>query len=91
MGKTKVLYQGAQVDAETVAVESFDEHANRYTLEDGTELMMRTVIAEVARISGEYDDVGNPIYSVRSQNLVVVHSATDEVRRPPDPDEDDVL
>ncbi len=74
MPSSKVVFQGQTVDAETVAVTEFDEHANVYKLEDGTTLTMRTVVVQVARIDGMYDDTGNPIYNVRSQNVLAVES-----------------
>lgn len=74
MPTTTVMYNGARVEAETVEVEEFHEPQNRYTLADGSQIKIRTVVVDVVRIPHEYDQNGNPVYHVQSQNILTVVS-----------------
>lgn len=56
------------------------EHWNEYTLEDGTALRLKPVITEVLRIENEFDSDGNPVYIVRSTNVLSV-DASEKVRK----------
>ncbi len=59
-----------QVDAEQVDFEAKAEPWATYELADGTVLKIRAILSAVMRIEGEYDQSGNPIYVVSSQNVV---------------------
>ncbi len=59
-----------QVEAEQVDFEAKAEPWSAYELADGTILKSRTIVTAVMRIEGEYDQSGNPIYVVSSQNVV---------------------
>ena len=59
-----------QVEAEQVDFESKAEPWSTYELTDGTILKVRVILTGVLRIEGEYDQSGNPIYVVSSQNVV---------------------
>jgi hypothetical protein len=59
-----------QVDAEQVDFDAKAEPWAAYELSDGTMLKMRVILTGVMRIEGEYDQSGNPIYVVSSQNVV---------------------
>jgi hypothetical protein len=59
-----------QVDAEQVDFESKAEPWASYELSDGTMLKIRVILTAVLRIEGEFDQSGNPIYVVSSQNVV---------------------
>src|SRR5437879_644738 len=59
-----------QVEAEQVDFESKAEPWSSYELTDGTILKVRVILTGVLRIEGEYDQSGNPIYVVSSQNVV---------------------
>jgi len=68
--KIKVPYQGQMMDASVIDVQSSSEHWNQYLLEDGTVLKLKVVVTDVARIDGAYDAEGNPIYFVKSTNVL---------------------
>jgi hypothetical protein len=68
-------------DAELIEVRQSNELWNDYLLSDGTALKMKTIVSEVWRIVGEYDNEGNPIYFVRSTNILNIN-APDELRKP---------
>ena len=59
-----------QVEAEQVDFESKVEPWSSYELTDGTVLKVRVILTGLLRIEGEYDQSGNPIYVVSSQNVV---------------------
>jgi len=51
------------------------EDWNEYQLSDGTVIRMKTVITDVFLIPGEIDPEGNPVYNVRSTNVLRVRKA----------------
>lgn len=77
----KVPYKGKQVDAIEVSFKVDREDWNQYQLADGSELRMRLIVRQVFFLPGEFDDEGNPVYSVSSGNMLMVN-APDHMRRP---------
>ena len=73
--KMKVPYQGRQVEAEEVDFFTRKEDWNEYQLSDGTVIRMKTVVTDVLRLPGEVDPEGNPVYQVRSTNVLGVRKA----------------
>jgi len=71
---------GPLKEAELMEVRQGNEYWNDYLLSDGTVLKSKTVVSEVWRVVGEYDNDGNPIYFVRSSNILNVN-APDELRK----------
>ena len=78
--KKRVPYQGREVEATPVSATSSAEHWNQYLLEDGTVVRMKLVATEFVRIDGEHDAEGNPVYQIRSTNVVSLE-APEELRR----------
>lgn len=72
---------GPSKDAELVDVQQSSEQWNQYLLGDGSVIRLKAVVTEVWRVLEEYDQEGNPMYVVRSRNIVTV-TAPDELRRP---------
>jgi len=56
--------------AETVEFETEKENWNTYVLHDGTELKLKTILAEVLRVEGEYAPNGDPLYVVNASTVV---------------------
>ena len=56
--------------AEDIEFQSENEHWNLYTLVDGTTLKLKTVLAEVLRVDGEYAPNGDPLYVVNASTIV---------------------
>ncbi len=73
-------WQGRDVDGLEVRFRSNHEEWNEYVLEDGTYLRMKAVVSEIIRLNGEYDPEGNPIYIVKSANMLVV-KAPDNLKK----------
>ena len=82
----KIPYKGREVEAEDVSFSVVNEDWNRYQLHDGTEIRMRLIVRDVVKIPGEFDNEGNPVYIVKSGNVVVVKAPTN-LRRPEFPRE----
>ena len=76
----KVKWHGEEVEAVDVNFKSIREDWNEYLLSDGTTLRMKLVVSEVVRAEGKYDDDDNPIYLVKSSNIVVA-KAPDHLKR----------
>lgn len=76
---SRVPFHGAEHEAVPVAIENQVENWNEYHLADGTILRAKQVVSAVFRLTNptEYDGEGNPIYIVRSNNLVVPDSPQD--------------
>jgi len=72
---------GPVKEAELIEIRQSNEHWNDYLLGDGSAIKMKTVVTEVWRVIGEYDGEGNPIYFVRSTNVLTVN-APEELRKP---------
>ena len=76
----KMPYQGKMVDAEEMIVERSQEEWNTYVLDDGTVIRLKVVVLRVAKVPGEYDDEGNEVFIVKSNNVVVVDTPEDQRR-----------
>lgn len=70
----KLPYQGREVDAIQVGFKVVREDWNEYQLSDGSEVRMRLLVSEMFLFPGEYDQEGNPVYLVKSTNMMVVRS-----------------
>jgi len=73
----KMPYKGRMIEAEEMSV----ERATEEFLDDGTVIRLKPVVLRVARIPGEYDDEGNEIFIVKSNNVLVVDSPEDRRRQ----------
>lgn len=79
--RKRIQFQGQMVDATEVSFQAGGEHWNEYLLDDGSVIKLKTVTTEIVRVDGQYDQDGNPLYVVRSTNIVTV-SAPEKLRRP---------
>ena len=75
-----IKWQGRDVDGLEVRFRSNHEEWNDYTLEDGTSLRMKAVVSEIVRLDGEFDNEGNPVYLVKSTNVLVI-KAPDNLKK----------
>ena len=81
MAKRKVNLGGQEFMAEEVEFESESaEKWNTYILQDGTTLKLKTVLAEVLRVEGQYAPNGDPMYTVNAQ-IVVNTNSPDSLKR----------
>ncbi len=77
-----INFQGRETDAVDVDFQIRKEDWNEYLLMDGSIVKMKLVVSGILRVQGEYDNEGNPVYIVRSQNVMAV-KAPDSLRRKP--------
>jgi len=81
--KLKVrLPNGRELGAMDVDFETIKEDWNEYTLEDGTVLKFKTVVSSIIRTE-DYDPMtGDPVYHVRSTNILRVKVLPEMKRLP---------
>jgi hypothetical protein len=71
---------GLEKDAQLIDIQQSNEHWNNYLLGDGTVLKIKLVATEVWRIENEWDQEGNPVYVIKSSNVVTVNPS-EELRK----------
>ena len=83
MAETRITVDQAGRPTEGVVVD-IDESTERFSelkLSDGTILKIKMSAIEVVRINDQWDRDGNPVYHVKSHNLVAVSKVPDELKR----------
>ena len=68
----KIEFQGQSHDAVPVEANQSNEYWNQYLLEDGTVLKVKTVVTNIMRLIDEYAPDGDPVYVIKSGNVVTV-------------------
>ena len=83
MKKLKVrLPNGREIEAMDVDFETKNEDWNEYKLEDGTVLKFKTVVSSIIRTEDHDPMTGDPVYHVRSTNILRV-KVPEELKRLP--------
>ena len=77
-----IKWHGRDAEGLEVRFKSNREEWNEYSLEDGSSLRMKAVVSEIIRLNGEYDAEGNPVYIVKSANMLVVKSPDNLKKKP---------
>ena len=72
---------GRNVEGRDVDISESTERFSELRLEDGTILRIKPSVLQVTRLVEQWDPEGNPIYVVRSQNLVLVSEAPAQLKR----------
>ena len=70
--KKRVRFAGQECEPTVVPIEESIERWSKVKLEDGAELRIKPVPAEVVRLEGMYDSEGVPVYMIKSANIVTV-------------------
>jgi hypothetical protein len=78
--KKRMAWDGREVQATEHLFRAAGEFWNEYLVDDGSVLRLKIVMTEVNRLEGEYDDDGQPVYTIRSVNAMRV-SAPKHLRR----------
>ncbi len=78
----KVPYKGGEVEAVEVDFQTRKEDWNEYQLMDGSTVKIKLVVSEIFRVLDEFDAERNPVYVVRSQNVLRTRSP-DNLRKKP--------
>jgi hypothetical protein len=73
--KTKVtLPDGQVVEGTEVGVKESTERWTDVELDDGTHLRIKLNVLSVTRLDGQYDLEGNPLYAVKSHQLLIANA-----------------
>jgi hypothetical protein len=73
--KRKLPVFGLEVDVSEVPITKTDEYVNKYTLEDGTVLRVKSVATAALRVDGQYMPDGSPIYIILASPVTSVESS----------------
>ena len=69
------------MDGSEVGVSESTEKWSEVTLEDGTVLRVKPSVLSAIRMDGQYDPDGNPAYLIKAQQVVMVASAPEHLRK----------
>ena len=72
---------GQDHEATEVSCQNAREHWNEYLLDDGAILKLKPVATEIFRIDDLRDGDGNPVYVLKSTNIVTVNAPEDLRKR----------
>lgn len=78
--KVKIKLGDEVLEGTRIATTSSSENWNEYLLDDSSVLKMKLVVTEIVRVDGRYDSDNNPMYVVRSSNVMAV-SSPDNLKR----------
>lgn len=70
--KVQANFEGKLVDAIELDFQTKKEEWNEYEVADGTTIRVKLVTSNIVRVQNRYDNEGNPIYLVKSSNVVGV-------------------
>ncbi len=76
----KVKWQGEEVDALEVKYKSVREDWNEYDIDDGSTIRVKLLVSDIVRLVDKFDPEGNPVYVVKSGNVVFI-KAPDNLKR----------
>lgn len=79
--KTIKLPTGETVVCSIVDILESIERSNEVRLSDGTILKVKIVTTEVSRVDDRWDEDGNPMYAIKSQNIVTVFETQESLKR----------
>lgn len=80
--RTTVEYpRGKQASGVSVDVEESTERFSDIRLSDGTRIRIKPVITEAVRVDDQWDVEGNPIYVVKSANVMTVSEVSDDLKK----------
>lgn len=72
---------GKTIEAEVINIEELSERPIIIKLSDGTVLRFRVDVVEVSRYDKEWDGEGNPLYHVKSGNIVTILECPEHLKR----------
>jgi len=78
----KINYGGEMVEATQAEINQSSEYWNQYLLDDGSIIKIKLVATNALRVEGKFDDEGNPVYLVKSTNIMSIKSPDNLKRKP---------
>ncbi len=85
--RRKVQFKGKDASGTVVSFSVISQDWNEYALNDGTTIRVQLAVTEVLRIEGEYSGDGDPVYMIKSQNIVTCSNIPDHLRQHTDDSE----
>lgn len=82
--KIQVQFGSGMVDAIDVPVDESNERWTEIKLQDGAVLRVKMSVISVARIIGQWDQLGNPQYAVNATPTMAVIEVPDKLKKPAD-------
>lgn len=80
--KIKIQLPGlGLVDGFDVGVSESTEKWTEIKLDDGSVLRVKPVVLGAVRIIGQYDPEGNPMYALKANQVMIVTSAPEHLRK----------
>lgn len=76
----KVPFEGKIVEGVELDFKTIKEEWNEYQVTDGSIIRMKVVVTNITRVTDRYDNDGNPIYVVKSSNVLTV-SAPEKLKK----------
>lgn len=79
--KTTVQLPNGTFEGFEVPVLESTERWTEIALEDGTKLRVKPTVLAAIRVTGQYDQEGNPMYALKSSQVMMVSSAPEHLRK----------
>jgi hypothetical protein len=76
-----LLPSGEKAEAVEVQVEESTERWSDFQLQDGTMLRAKATILSAARVEGQYDQLGNPMYQINIAPVITIVNVPDRLRK----------
>ena len=77
----KIKYGPKDVEADPIEVVNATEPWCMYELADGTKIKIKHVLGAIFRAKNEFTDANEPLYIIRSQNVVVPFEVPEDLKR----------
>lgn len=77
---TKVPFEGKISEGLDMDFKTIKEEWNEYQTNDGTIIRMKVVVTNIVKLTEKYDKEGNPIYLVKSSNVLSI-SAPEKLKK----------
>jgi len=76
----KVPFEGKIAEGIEMDYKSVKEDWNEYQTNDGTIIRLKVVVTNIAKLADKYDKDGNPVYVIKSSNVVSI-SAPEKLKK----------
>jgi hypothetical protein len=78
---TLTLPSGEKAEAIEVQVDESTERWSEFQLQDGTVIRVKATILSAARMEGQYDQLGNPMYQINVAPVITIVNVPDRLRK----------
>jgi hypothetical protein len=78
---TVTLPDGRKLEGAEVGVSESSEKWSEFKLDDGTTIRAKLVLISAGRVDGQWDTEGNPVYAIKSHQVITVAEAPEALRK----------